>query len=37
MKHFKKPYWTDEGRAGAAAKRERWRGKWAAETPKKSA
>lgn len=29
MKHFGKPYWTDEGSAGPAARRERWRGAWA--------
>ena len=26
---FGRPHWTDEGAAGAAAKRERWRGIWA--------
>lgn len=30
LKHFKKPHWSDEGREGPDAKRERWRGAWAA-------
>ncbi|MBN8611259.1 MAG: radical SAM protein [Deltaproteobacteria bacterium] len=29
VKQFGKPYWTDEGAAGAGATRERWRGAWA--------
>lgn len=29
VKQFGKPYWTDEGAAGANATRERWRGAWA--------
>ncbi|APR85425.1 Hypothetical protein A7982_10774 [Minicystis rosea] len=28
MKHFGKPHWDDEGAAGPAAQRERWRGAW---------
>lgn len=28
MKHFDKPHWTEEGSAGPAARRERWRGAW---------
>ena len=34
MKLFKKPYWTDEGRGGVEAKRERWRGTWAVDAEK---
>jgi len=31
LKAFGKPYWDDEGADGAEAKRERWRGAWAAD------
>jgi hypothetical protein len=33
MKHFGKPHWDDQGRAGPDASRPRWRGAWAKSLP----